>query len=142
MIVSFEKKGDSKMKRKISIVLTALVVLFICVCAIGCKNDTVPHYVVYSGKNTVSTIKDYFPDFDLDDGYWWATAFDDKNFDIIVTRGNLKTESLTEVEIENRIRDLGVGAAKFEKVKKIFFDPKYHCVLFHRTGNNVEIFAK
>ncbi len=130
------------MKRKISIVLTALAVLFICVCAIGCKNDTVPHYIVYSGENSVSTIKDYFPDFDLKDGYWVASTFDDKDFDIIVRRGNLKTESLTEVEIENRIRDLGVGAAKFEKVKKSFFDPKYHYVLFSRTGNNVEIFAK
>ena len=132
------------MKRKISIVLTALAVLFICVCATGCKreSDSVPRYTVYTGVNTVSGVKDYFPKFDLNDGYWVASTFDDKDFDIIVIRGNLKTESLTEVEIENRIRDLGVGAAKFEKVKKSFFDPKYHYVLFSRTGNNIEIFGK
>ena len=130
------------MKRKLSTALAALAVLFICVCAIGCKNDTVPQYTVYTGVNTVAEIEAYWSDFSLKDNHWTCYVFTDKNFNAILESGGLKKQSFTEVEIENKFKDLGIADKYYSELKKHFLESTGHYFVFSRGGNNVEIFGK
>lgn len=135
-------KRRLKMKKKFSVVFAALAVLIVCICATGCNKDPVPQYTVYTGVNTVAEIEAYWPEFSLKDNYWTRYVFTDKNFNAILERGGLKKQSFTEVEIENKFKDLGIADKHYSELKKHFLEPTGHYFVFARDGNNVEIFGK